>query len=46
MWSIGCVLYELLFNRVLFNGKDEIELIYKIVIYLEAMGVRFVARIF
>ena len=31
MWSIGCVLYELLFNRVLFNGKDEIELIYKIV---------------
>jgi len=31
MWSIGCILYELLFNRVLFNGKDEIEIIYKIV---------------
>jgi len=31
MWSMGCILYELLFNRVLFGGKNEKEQVYKII---------------
>jgi serine/threonine protein kinase len=31
MWSMGCILYEVLFNRVLFRGKNELEQIHKIV---------------
>jgi len=31
MWGLGCVLYELLFNHVLFGGKNEVEQLHKIV---------------
>ena len=31
MWSIGCILYEILFNKVLFYGKNESDLLHKII---------------